>query len=289
MPGSGFGYCGIETLEGVPQDAGDGEVAHPLAVAGHDVPRRVRGRRPGQGIAVGPHVVRPQLAVVEIAETELPPLVGAVDAVLQPFPLLLGGDVQEQLDDRRALVDEQLLELADVGVALAPHRRRRQLLDAHDQHVLVVAAVEHGDLAIGGRVPVDPPEVVVGELLLGRHAERGDPHARRVEPGEHLAEHAVLATGVHRLEDDEKGPRSPRRTTASAARPVASPRRRAPPSPPPCPSRTSHPDHARRDRAGDRHVRGRAAPWRSRQAWSDRGIGAHRNLPPSYRFSGGAA
>ena len=106
--------------------------------------------------------VGPQLAVVEIAEAELPAFVGAVDAVLQPVALLLGGDVQEQLDDRRALVDEHLLELADVGVALAPHRRRRQLLDAHDEHVLVVAAVEHADLALGGRVPVDPPEEVVG-------------------------------------------------------------------------------------------------------------------------------
>ena len=55
---------------------------------------------------------------------------------------------------------------------------------------------------------VDPPEEVVGELLLGRHAERRRPAPRRVDPGEHVAEHAVLAAGVHRLEHDEERLRS---------------------------------------------------------------------------------
>ncbi len=103
--------------------------------------------------------------------------------------------------------DEHPLEAADVGVPLAPHRRRHQLLDAHDEHVLVVAAVEHADLALGGRVAMDPPQEVVTELLRRGHAEGVDPDAGRVEPREHLAQHAVLAACVHRLQHHENGPR----------------------------------------------------------------------------------
>ena len=151
------------------------------------------------------HVLRPQGAVVEVAPAELPPLVGAVDAILQPLALLLVRHVQEDLHDRGPLVREHALERPDVLVAPLPHALGRQRLHPHDEHVLVVAPVEHADLAVGRRVTVDPPEEVVGELLLARHAERRDPHSGRVDPGEDVAQHAVLAAGVHRLEHDQDG------------------------------------------------------------------------------------
>ena len=53
--------------------------------------------------------------------------VGTVDAVLQPLPLLLVGDVQEQLDDRRALVDEAAARTRRMwSKRLAPARLRHE-------------------------------------------------------------------------------------------------------------------------------------------------------------------
>ena len=61
-------------------------------------------------------------AVVEVAEPELPLLLGVVEPLLEPLALLVPRDVQEDLDDRRPLVDEHALELADVLVPPAPDR-----------------------------------------------------------------------------------------------------------------------------------------------------------------------
>ena len=69
-----------------------------------------------------------------------------------------------------------------------------------------MAAVEHADAAALGQPVVDPPQVVVGALLLARHAERGDVEAGRVDARQHRADDAVLAAGVDRLEHDEQGP-----------------------------------------------------------------------------------
>ena len=76
----------------------------------------------------------------------------------------------------RAVAREVALEVADVLVALLPDvladERRRQLLafqklgvHPHDQHFLVVAAVEDADAAALGQVLRAPPHVVVVELL----------------------------------------------------------------------------------------------------------------------------
>ncbi len=46
----------------------------------------------------------------------------------------------------------------------------------------------------------------MGQLGRRRHPEAGHPQPGRVDAGEHAADHAVLAAGVHRLEHDEQGP-----------------------------------------------------------------------------------
>ena len=46
-------------------------------------------------------------------------------------------------------------------------------VDPDDEHVLVVAAVEHDELAVARDMGMDPPQVVVGQLGLGRLLEAG--------------------------------------------------------------------------------------------------------------------
>ena len=165
----------------------------------------VVGRGLGDGIGVGLHVVVPQHPVIEIAAAELPSLVRAVDAVLQPRPLLLLRDVEEQLHDVRAFVGEHPFEVDDVAEASPPSRGRHELLDAHDDDVFVVTAVEDPDHPVGRTAVVDPPEVVVGPLLIRRDPERAHVHTRRIESGEQRPDDAVLAARIHRLQHHEHG------------------------------------------------------------------------------------
>jgi hypothetical protein len=76
-------------------------------------------------------------------------------------------------------------------------------VDFDDQHVLVIGAVEDADAAaLGQRFHVSPEEIVI-EFLGGGFFETEDLAALRVHAGHDVADGAVLAGGVHRLEDDE--------------------------------------------------------------------------------------
>src|SRR6202042_1595613 len=102
----------------------------------------------------------------------LPVLLGAVDPLQKADALLLARDVEEQLDDLEPVVDEPALPLIDLLVATgpdaaAPGRRREPLVveelrvHAHDEHLLVVGAVEEPDLPARREVDGVPPQEVV--------------------------------------------------------------------------------------------------------------------------------
>ena len=95
------------------------------------------------------------------------------------------------------------LEIADALIARRPGLLVDQLVDARDQHVLVVRTVEDRDLALARRMRMDAPEEIMRELGRGRLLEAGDARALRVERGEHVLDRAVLAAGVERLQDDQ--------------------------------------------------------------------------------------
>ena len=53
---------------------------------------------------------------------------------------------------------------------------------------------------------VDPPEVVVGELVARRSLERMDAAPLRIDAGEDVPGRSVLAGRVESLQDEQKGP-----------------------------------------------------------------------------------
>ena len=110
-------------------------------------------------------VVVPKLALFKVAELELPVLGRFVDAGLEALTLLVFGDMQEDFDDRRALIGEHLLEVADVLVALAPSGLGNDVTNANHQDVLVVTPVEDRDVSRRGGVLMDAPQVVVRQLF----------------------------------------------------------------------------------------------------------------------------
>ncbi len=151
------------------------------------------------------HEVVPEGAIVEIPGFKLPALLGIVETLLQPPALLVPRDMQEDLDDTGSLVREHLLERTDVLVAALPHTLLHELAHADGDHVLIVRAVEDHDLAARRAEVVDPPEVVVRKLRGGRRLERLDAAALRIDSGEDGSDRAVLARGVHALEDEQHG------------------------------------------------------------------------------------
>ena len=122
---------------------------------------------------------------------------------LQALLLLLFGDVKEELEDGGPFIGQHLFPGTNVLVALAPDLGRHEIVDAYDQHVLVVAAVEDDDLAVAGRLFVDTPEIVVGQFFGRRFLEAGHLDALGIDAVEDVADGAVLAAGVRGLEHDE--------------------------------------------------------------------------------------
>ena len=77
-------------------------------------------------------------------------------------------------------------------------------MDPDHENVLVVGTVEDRDLTVGGRVRVNPPQVVVGEFLARWLFEGGDLHTLRIRAIEYMANRSVLTSGVDRLEHDQQ-------------------------------------------------------------------------------------
>jgi len=179
-----------------------------------DVPRRVLGARGRQHLGERPLVVVPARTLPDVGRRELPVPLRDVDPLQEALPLLLLGQVQEDLDDGEPVVDQIALPVVDLPVATAPDvlaggvvARRRQSLpsqglgvDPDDEHLLVVRPVEDPDLAPGGQGTGVAPQVVVAELRRRRDLETADAHTLRVHPAHDVPDRPVLAACVQRLQ-----------------------------------------------------------------------------------------
>src|SRR5271165_3651558 len=66
-----------------------------------------------------------------------------------------------------------------------------------------MGAVEDRDFAFGGRMRMNAPQKIMGELHGRRLLETRNLDALRVKAGEDMAHGAILAAGVKRLQDDQ--------------------------------------------------------------------------------------
>ena len=204
MPIAGSGSFGSIRSRCRDEDLGDGEVARPVVVGRDDMP----GRRVGRGLLdrllPGRCVLVPAAAIVQVAGPELPALLRVVEALLEPLALLVAGDVEKHLHDRRALVRQQPLEGSDVMEPGTPHRLRNEAPHPNCDDVLVLRAVEDRQLAPRRARRVYAPEEVVRELGGGRLAERDDAAALRVHPREDVSNRPVLPGRVHSLQHEQQ-------------------------------------------------------------------------------------
>ena len=125
---------------------------------------------------------------------------------------------QEQLDALQALSKETKVPMAEyirqgVDHVLTTHARELAVATLHAAAEAAVglsasdeltSALQVHHLAERGHLLVDAPQVVVGELVLRRCLERRDPNALGVARAEHVADRAVLAAGIQRLQHHQQ-------------------------------------------------------------------------------------
>ena len=204
----------VDVDEGVRQDAGRGDPCEGLVIGRDDIPRRPRRARVGQDLAERLLVVVPVRALLGVARAELPIPVRFVDPRQEASPLLFPRQVEEQLHEPIALVCQVVLPVVDLAEATPPDpavlQLRRQLLagedlrmDADDEDLLVIGAIEDADVAALGQPLLVTPEVVVVQVLARGHLEAADLDALRVDAAHDVADRPVLPRGIHRLEDHD--------------------------------------------------------------------------------------
>src|SRR5665213_2448836 len=209
------GWIGqIERTEGFEDNPHYDQAFILLVVAGDDVPGRVAGAGSAEAGLVGSHVLIPEAALDNVIGTELPVLLRVIEAGEQALALLFSGDMQEEFHDARAVAVKVLLQIDDRAIALLPYpvmggQLRRTFggqklgMDAQDQHLLVVRPVEYADLAALGQRAGGAPKEVVLQFLPGRMLEAEYLAALRVDTRHDVADDAVFAGRVHRLENKE--------------------------------------------------------------------------------------
>jgi hypothetical protein len=195
----------LQALHEVNDDGGDGEVAIPLVVGGDDEPRGMLAAGGREDVVVGVHVARPELALVNVSVGQLPVFFLVVDAGLEATGLFVARDVEIELEDEDVVVGEKALELVNVFEAAVGNIAGDELVDARREDVLVVRAVEDADHSTRWHLGVGAPEKVVAGFEWGGHLEGSDIAALGINSREDVADGAVLACGVHALEDDEQG------------------------------------------------------------------------------------
>ena len=170
-PGRGLGDLRVEPFELRDQDLRDCEIPRPVVVGGNDVPRRPVGGRLAQDVLVG--------------GCELVPFARSSRSLARNFQRFSGSSSRSCSRARCSSRDRcrKTLTIAvpsSVSVFSNPricsyrprHTAGREFAHTYGDDVLVVRAVEDHDLAAGRTDAVDPPEVVVRELVDRRRLER---------------------------------------------------------------------------------------------------------------------
>src|SRR5580658_9054740 len=100
-----------------------------------------------------------------------------------------------------ALVPDGLLVAQLFGKSFAAENLR---MHSNDEHFLVVGTIEDADLPAFGKPERRAPEKIMFQFFDARLFETGNLAALRIDSGHHVADGAVLARGVHSLENQQQ-------------------------------------------------------------------------------------
>jgi hypothetical protein len=114
--------------------------------------------------------------------TDLPIPIRIIEAHFESSELLFRTNVEIELNNVCAGLNEQPFELANAIIALWPDRLRHDIVHPCDDYILVVGAVENHNLALSRRMIVGAPKEVVGELFICGLFEAGYIDPLRMTP-----------------------------------------------------------------------------------------------------------
>src|SRR5205085_7444156 len=174
-----------------------------LVVGPDDVPGRMFGVRRLEHRVARARILVPPFARRQVHGTELPLPERVLDARFEPALLLLVADLEPDLDQLNAAVDDLLFE----------HRRDTEkplvlLLGAEAHHALhagavVPAPIEDDDFARGGEMLQVPLDVHLALLAVGRRGQRDHAENARAHFFGDGPDGAALPGSVAPFEDDD--------------------------------------------------------------------------------------
>src|SRR5262245_52277151 len=95
-----------------------------------------------------------------------------VEPLLEARQLLFGADVEEELQDGRAVQRQHGFKVVYQVKPLRPYRLRHQLMNSNHQNVFVIGSIEDHGLTSAGRAEVRAPEEVVRGFVFAGLLER---------------------------------------------------------------------------------------------------------------------
>jgi len=148
--------------------------ARALVLGVDHVPGRLRRVAVEEHEVLGPGVVGPPLAGLEVHFAQPPPSERVVDPAPEPALLLGVAHRRPVLDQDDPVLDEQALEDRAPGQEAVVLARGAEAHHPLDPGPVVPAAVEQDELAGGGQLADVALEVPLGALSLGRHRQGHD-------------------------------------------------------------------------------------------------------------------
>src|SRR5438128_7538553 len=112
--------------------------------------------------------------------------------------------MQVELQNNHVILSKQALKVVDGCVVAPTGFLRHQGMHAHDQHVLIVGAIENANDTSAWSDPMHTPEEVMVHFPRCRDFKRTHLASLWIDSGEDLVNRISLATAIHPLQHDEQ-------------------------------------------------------------------------------------
>src|ERR1700733_7157910 len=174
-----------------------------LVIGLHDPPRGRLDVGVTEHLVLGPGVLDPAGARLEVHRAQLPAAHRIVDARLEAAVLLRVGDREPVLDELDPRARQHVLEVGTRAHELLVLALGAEAHHPFDAGAVVPGSVEQHHLTSGREVLDVALEVPLASLALGRRRQRDDAAHPRVRALGDALDHAALPRGVAPLEDHD--------------------------------------------------------------------------------------
>src|SRR6266446_478597 len=137
------------------------QIAIPLLVSRNDIPGRFIGTALGERLLIGLLILVPVFALSPISSSDFPCIRLILLLGQKASFLLIVAHMQIELQNNHVILSQQALKVVNGGIAATPNLLWQQVMHAHDQHVLIVGAIENANDTSTWSDPMHTPEEVM--------------------------------------------------------------------------------------------------------------------------------